>query len=171
MDNIDGELARVNNQASKFGEFLEKINSDLFYLLFYNLISFKFYSDRLLELNYFIFFISISLVYFLIRSRISHIQIPHNLKLNKSNTILFGLFKYSNDIRNKYHLSKITYLFFWNIISSGGISEIIFGFLLIMKLDVYTINYIFIYYFILFFYIILLVIIKSYLKRVQRSKI
>lgn len=164
LDNIDGELARVNNQVSKYGELLEKINSDLFYLFFYNLIVYKYFDDQLIELKYFIFFIFVSLLYFFIRSRISHIKIPKTLKLNKLNTILFGLFKYSNDLRNNYGISKLIYIFFWNIISSGGISEIVFAFLLIMNLDAFAINYIFFYFFILFIYIILLFFTKSYLK-------
>jgi phosphatidylglycerophosphate synthase len=165
LDNIDGELARVNNQASKFGELLEKINSDLFYLFFYNLIAYKYFNDQLIELRNFIFFIFISLLYFLIRSRISHITIPETLKLNQLNTILFGLFKYSDNIRINYRISRVIYIFFWNVISSGGVSEIIFAFLLIMNFDSFAIKYIFFYYFVLFIYIILLFFTKSYLKR------
>ena len=69
LDNIDGELARVNNQSSKLGEFLERINSDIFYIFFYNFICLSFYIENMLELHYLILFIILSLVYFYLRQK------------------------------------------------------------------------------------------------------
>ena len=169
LDNIDGELARVNNQSSKLGEFLEKINSDIFYIFFYNFICLSFYIENMFELNYLILFIILSLVYFYIRQKISHIYIPDNFNINSLNGIFLGLFKYSRDIRNNNLKSKIIYLFFWNIIASGGVSEIILATLMISKNYDLTIYYIFFYNFIVFIYMITLLSIKIFFKIVYKS--
>ena len=169
LDNIDGELARVNNQSSKLGEFLERINSDIFYIFFYNFICLSFYIENMLELHYLIIFIILSLVYFYLRQKISHIYIPDNLNINSLNGIFLGLFKYSRDIRNNNLKSKIIYLFFWNIIASGGVSEIILATLIISKNYDLTINYIFFYNFVVFIYMITLLSIKIFFKLVYKS--
>ena len=60
-DNVDGEVARIKNQVSNLGEKLEKINSNLFYLFFFNIITFNLYIDNLINLNLFLFFVFKSL--------------------------------------------------------------------------------------------------------------
>tara|TARA_B100001027_G_C16254193_1_gene326072 strand:+ start:264 stop:1016 length:753 start_codon:yes stop_codon:yes gene_type:complete len=169
LDNIDGELARVNNQSSKLGEFLERINSDIFYVFFYNFICLSFYIENVLELHYVILFIIISLAYFYIRQKISHINIPDKFNINSSNEIFLGLFKYSNDIRNNNFKSKIIYLFFWNIIASGGVSEIILAILILSKNYELTISYIFFYNIIVFIYMVTLLFIKIFLRFTYKS--
>lgn len=164
FDNIDGELARVKSQSSKLGELLEKINSDIFYIFFYNTISLSFYYQNILELYYVIIFFSLSIVYYFIRQKISHINIPNSFDKNLFNEIFLGLFKYSNQIRNKNFTSKFFYLFFWNIIASGGISEIIFAILILSKNYELTINYIFFYNIILMMYITILSLVKIFIK-------
>lgn len=170
LDNIDGELSRVNNQTSKFGEFLEKINSDIFYIFFYNLISLNFYRENKLDLFFLTFFFLISLIHFFIRNKISHINFIDESKINFLNSIYLGLFKYSNNIRNKYFTSKILYLFFWNIISSGGVSEIIFGFLLIFEYEELSLKYLYFYFIILFVYITFLTLIKIIQKNLKMKR-
>lgn len=160
LDNIDGELARVNNQTSKLGEFLEKINSDIFYIFFYNIIAFNFYRNDKLDIIFLISFFLISLIHFFLRTKISHINLTDGTKINFFNSIYYGLFKYSNNIRNKYFFSKVLYLFFWNVISSGGVSEIIFGFLLIFEHGDLSLKYLYFYFITLFFYMFFLTFIK-----------
>tara|TARA_Y100000996_G_scaffold368849_1_gene315477 strand:- start:854 stop:1603 length:750 start_codon:yes stop_codon:yes gene_type:complete len=167
LDHIDGELARINKQTSNFGSFLEKLNSDFFYLFFYNIFVYNFYIDGKINLTIFFILVSISLSFSLIRNRISQITLSENFSFNKINQILLGLFKYSNDIRNKNLTSKITYIFFWNIISSGGISETILCALLFLDLSNLALNYLFFYYLILIIYILSLSIIKIYYKKIN----
>ena len=50
LDNIDGELARTKKLTSKFGEFLEKLNTDLFNIFFYNSIAFTLHLRGFLNL-------------------------------------------------------------------------------------------------------------------------
>ena len=124
-DNVDGELARIKNQVSDLGEKLEKINSNLFYLFFFNIISLNLYIDNLIDINLFQSFIFISILHYFFRGRISHIKIKDKLELNYINSTYLGLFKYSSTVRNQYIHSKIIYIFFYNILFSGGVSEII----------------------------------------------
>jgi hypothetical protein len=99
-----------------------------------------------------------------VRGKISHITIPKNYSINSFNAIFFGLFKYSSNIRNNKYISKCTYLFFWNILASGGVSEIIIAILILIKEYELTINYIIFYNIICLIYIIILLAIKTYMK-------
>ncbi len=170
LDNIDGELARVNNQTSKLGEFLEKINSDIFYIFFYNIIAFNFYRNDKLSIIILISFFLVSLIHFFLRTKISHINLKDESKINFFNSIYLGLFKYSNNIRNKYFASKVLYLFFWNVISSGGVSEIIFGFLLIFEYDDLSLKYLYFYFITLFSYMFFLTLIKFIQQNLKPKK-
>ncbi len=131
LDNIDGELARTKNLTSKLGEFLEKLNTDLFNIFFYNSIAFTLYLRGFLNLEYLFFFIFNSIFYTFARGRISQISLSKDYEINHFRATFLGLFKYSNAIRNKFINARVLYNFFWNIISSGGVSEIIIGILLI----------------------------------------
>lgn len=164
LDNIDGELARVTDQTSKLGEFLEKINSDIYYLCLYNFICLSFYNQNKIDLYLVIIFFALSIINFFVRGKISHITIPKNYSINSFNAIFFGLFKYSSNIRNNKYISKCTYLFFWNILASGGVSEIIIAILILIKEYELTINYIIFYNIICLIYIIILLAIKTYMK-------
>ncbi len=131
LDNIDGELARTKKMTSKFGEFLEKINTDLFNIFFYNSIAFTLYLKGFLNIEYLFFFIFNSIFYTIIRSKISQISLSKDYEINNFRATFIGLYKYSRPIRNQFRHSRLIYNFFWNVISSGGVSEIIVGILLI----------------------------------------
>ncbi len=131
FDNIDGELARTKNLTSKLGEFLEKLNTNLFNIFFYNSIALTLYLNNFLNLEYLFFFIFNSIFYTFVRGRISQVSLSKNYEINHFRATFLGLFKYSNAIRKRFRNARVLYNFFWNIISSGGVSEIIIGILLI----------------------------------------
>ena len=131
LDNIDGELARTKKLTSNFGEFLEKLNTDLFNIFFYNSIAFTLHLNGFLNIEYLFFFIFNSIFYTIIRSKISQISLSKDYEINSFRATFIGLYKYSRPIRNQFRHARLIYNFFWNVISSGGVSEIIVGILLI----------------------------------------
>jgi len=159
-DNIDGELARIKNQTSKLGEKLEISNSNIFYLFFFNIITYNFFVDEIISKNLFLALILISILHNLVRKRISYITLKHDFRFNKVNSIYLGLFKYSSKIRQKNLFSKIIYIFFFNIVFSGGISEIIIAILLILKSYELALIFLLFHYIVKIIYVTLLVSIK-----------
>ena len=142
FDLVDGELARLNNQRSKLGETLEKLNSNLNYILFYNSLALSFYLNDFMNISYLLYFFFVSLIYSFTRNKISQIRLSDKTQQNKYEIILMGLYKYSKDIRDKNKTSKIIYAILRNIISSGGVSEITIFILLVFG----SINLIIIYF-------------------------
>ena len=131
LDNIDGELARTKKLTSNFGEFLEKLNTDLFNIFFYNSIALTLHLKGFLNIEYLFFFIFNSIFYTIFRSKISQVSLSKDYEINNFRATFIGLYKYSRPIRNQFRHARLIYNFFWNVISSGGVSEIIVGILLI----------------------------------------
>ena len=51
LDNMDGELARLQNSSSNFGAFLEKLNSNFFYMILFPSLSIGLFRDGLINFN------------------------------------------------------------------------------------------------------------------------
>ena len=51
LDNIDGELARLQNSISVLGSSLERINSDIFYILLFPSLSLGLFRESLIDFN------------------------------------------------------------------------------------------------------------------------
>ena len=49
LDNIDGELARLQNSISALGSTLERANSDIFYILLFPSLSIGLFRDNLID--------------------------------------------------------------------------------------------------------------------------
>ena len=135
LDNIDGELARMQNSSSSFGAFLEKLNSNFFYMILFPSLSIGLFRDGLINFN-FVILTFFSLGFFIILRSFFDANFPYKKAVNNNFFLLvIGCqFKNSYEYRRRSKLGSFIYYFWRNIFTQGGVNEI---FLVFFSLNSY----------------------------------
>lgn len=135
LDNIDGELARLQNSSSSFGAFLEKLNSNFFYMILFPSLSIGLFRDGLINFN-FVVLTFFSLGFFIILRPFFDANFPYKKSVNKNYFLLIigCQFKNSYEYRERSKLGSFIYYFWRNIFTQGGVNEI---FLVLLSLNIY----------------------------------
>ena len=135
MDNIDGELARLQKSSSNFGAFLEKLNSNFFYMILFPSLSIGLFRDGLINFD-FVILTFFSLGFFIILRQFFDANFPYKKAVNKNSFLLvIGCqFKNSHVYRRRSKLGSFIYYFWRNIFTQGGVNEIL---LVILSLNSY----------------------------------
>tara|TARA_B100001057_G_scaffold230669_1_gene230934 strand:+ start:194 stop:979 length:786 start_codon:yes stop_codon:yes gene_type:complete len=135
LDNVDGELARLQNSSSNFGAFLEKLNSNFFYMILFPSLSIGLFRDGLINFD-FVILTFFSLGFFIILRPFFDANFPYKKAVNKNSFLLIigCQFKNSYELRGKSKLGSFIYYFWRNIFAQGGINEI---FLVLLSLNSY----------------------------------
>jgi len=140
LDNIDGELARLQKSSSNFGAVLEKFNSDIFYIFLFPALSIGLYRDNLVSLDIVI------ITFFALGSyntfRVILNNYPNQLIKGKINHSISKLiecqFKNSLKQRKKSKLGSFIFYTWRNIYTQCGLNEL--SFLLVSILFIYNFN-------------------------------
>lgn len=126
LDNIDGELARLQNSISNLGSLLEKINSDIFYIILFPSLSIGLYKDSLIDLKIMILtFFSLSL-FNVLRPFLANF--PYSKSVNKNSKLMLIIacqFKNSFSYRKKSKIGSFIFYLWRNIFTQCGINEIL----------------------------------------------
>jgi phosphatidylglycerophosphate synthase len=141
LDNIDGELARLQNSTTTFGATLERINSDIFYIFLFPSLSIGLFQESLVDFKIVVLtFFSTSIFNVL---RVFLANYPKKIISNKINSKLSDLiecqFKNSFQVRKKSKIGSFIFYAWRNVYSQCGISEI--SLLIFSLLSVNYINY------------------------------
>ena len=136
LDNVDGELARLQKSSSNFGAFLEKINSNIFYMILFPSISIGLYKESSIDLFLMILtFFSLGL--FIILRPFFDANFPYKKKINNYPFLLVVACQFKNGFaeRNKSRMGSFIYYFWRNIFTQGGLNEII---IFLISLNLYN---------------------------------
>ena len=141
LDNIDGELARLQKSTSTFGATLERINSDIFYIFLFPSLSIGLFLDNLIDFKIMVLtFFSTSIFNVL---RVFLANYPKKIIKNNINSKLSDLiecqFKNSFQMRKKSKIGSFIFYTWRNVYSQCGISELNLLFFSILSVD--YINY------------------------------
>jgi phosphatidylglycerophosphate synthase len=127
LDNIDGELARLQKSSSSFGVFLEKLNTNIFYVALFPSLSIGLYRDGLVSFELMILtFFSIS--FFIILRSFFDANFPYKKSINKNSNlkiIIACQFKNSFNYRKKSKMGSFIFYLWRNIFTQCGIHEIL----------------------------------------------
>ncbi len=140
LDNIDGELARLQNSISSLGSTLERINSDIFYILLFPSLSIGLYKDNLIEFNLMILTIFSLTLFNILRPFLTNF--PYTKKINNNSffwLVIACQFKRSFNYRKKSKTGSLIFYCWRNIFTQCGINEIIL--LTFSLISIYTRNY------------------------------
>ena len=135
LDNVDGELARLQKSSSNFGAFLEKINSNIFYMILFPSISIGLYKESSIDL--FLMILTFFSVGFLLFYDLFLMQIFLIKKINNYPFLLVVACQFKNSYgdRNKSKIGSFIYYFWRNIFTQGGLNEII---IFLISLNLYN---------------------------------
>ena len=140
LDNIDGELARLQKNSSNFGAVLEKLNSDIFYIFLFPALSIGLYKDNLVSLDIVIITFFALGSYNIFRVFLSNY--PNQLIKGKINHSISNLIEcqFKNSLKQRKKSKLGTFIFYsWrNIYAQCGLNELCF--LLASILFVYNFN-------------------------------
>ena len=126
LDNIDGELARLQNSISSLGSILERINSDIFYILLFPSLSIGLYGDNLIEFKLMILAIFVLTLFNILRPFLANF--PYEKKINNISffwLIIACQFKNSLNFRKKSKVGSFIFYFWRNIFTQCGVNEIL----------------------------------------------
>jgi phosphatidylglycerophosphate synthase len=125
LDCVDGELARILNKKTKVGGSLEKLNSDILYILFLPSLSIGLYDENIISLPY-VFYTFISVTIFnVLRVYISTFpKVKKEVRNKKIILFLKCQFKNNIDARKKNILFSFIFYFWRNIFTQCGILEL-----------------------------------------------
>ena len=149
LDNIDGELARLQNSLSNFGALLEKLNSDIFYVFLFPALAVGLFKDDLISFEILIltFFSVCSFNIF----RVLLTNFPKKNFTKKNNSKFLKLvecqFKNSFRSRKEFKFGSLVFYTWRNIFTQCGLNELFF--LILSILNIFNINYL--HYFLIFF--------------------
>ena len=135
LDNMDGEMARLQSSSSNFGAFLEKLNSNFFYMILFPSLSIGLFRDGLINFN-FVILTFFSLGFFIILRQFFDANFPYKKAVNKNSLLLVisCQFKNSHVYRRRSKLGSFIYYFWRNLFTQGGVNEIL---LVILSLNSY----------------------------------
>ena len=126
FDNIDGELARLQNSISSLGSTLERINSDIFYVLLFPSLSIGLYRENLIEFKLMTLTIFSLTLFNILRPFLTNF--PYAKKINSESFFLLIVacqFKNSFNFRKKSKVGSFIFYFWRNIFTQCGINEIL----------------------------------------------
>lgn len=140
LDNIDGELARLQKSVSNFGSILERVSSDIFYIFLFPSLSIGLFLDGLIVFDLVILtFFSVGTFNIL---RVFLSNFPKKILNKKVNKGLENLvacqFKNNFQERKKSRLGSLIFYTWRNIFSQCGINEL--SLLIVSILSLNTIN-------------------------------
>jgi len=141
LDNIDGELARLQKSSSNFGAFLEKLNSNIFYMTLFPSLSIGLYRDGLIDFKLMIltFF---SLSFFIILRPFFDANFPYKKAINKNSNFLLIIacqFKNGFNYRKKSKMGSFIFYLWRNIFTQSGVNEILL--VLLSITPVFSVNF------------------------------
>ena len=137
LDNIDGELARLQKSITNFGAILEKLNSDIFYIFLFPALSIGLFREDLISLDIMI------LTFFSAGSfnilRVLLTNFPKKKVKNKINSKLSNLiecqFKNSFKQRKKSKIGSFIFYTWRNIYTQCGLNELSFFILSLLAIN------------------------------------
>ena len=131
LDNIDGELARLQNTGSELGMLLERISSDFFYIILFPSLSTGLFIEGLVSLEVtLLIFLNLGM-FNILRPFLTNFPFKKSIqfkKLIKKNFLLLivaSQFKNSTDFRKKTILGSSLFYLWRNIFTQCGLNEII----------------------------------------------
>jgi len=134
LDNIDGELARLQKSSSNFGAFLEKLNTNIFYMILFPSLSIGLYRDGLIDFKLMILtFFSLSL-FIILRP-----FFDANNKNSNFILIIACQFKNSFNYRKKSKMGSFIFYLWRNIFTQSGVNEILL--VLLSFTPVFSVNF------------------------------
>lgn len=165
LDNIDGELARIQNKTTNLGAVLERLNSDVFYLVLFPCLSIGLYKINQIKIDLVIITFFNCFAFSVLRNYITNFP---NIKIRYNYFISFAKCQFKNSVneRKKNLLGNIFFYLWRNIYTQCGLSELI---LLILTIPMFNLeNYLYIFLIILNigYFIISITIILSILSLV-----
>jgi len=105
LDNIDGELARLQNSISRLGSTLERINSDIFYILLFPSVSIGLYQDNLVEFNLMILNIFTLTLFNVLRPFLSNF--PYDKKISNNSFIFIIACQFKNSLNFNFTINNL----------------------------------------------------------------
>jgi phosphatidylglycerophosphate synthase len=127
LDNIDGELARLQKSSSSFGVFLEKLNSNIFYMALFPALSIGLYRDELISFELMILTI-FSISFFIFLRSFFDANFPYKKAINKNSDFILIIacqFKNSLNYRKKSKMGSFIFYLWRNVFTQCGINEIL----------------------------------------------
>ena len=124
LDNIDGELARIQKKTTNLGGVLERLSSDIFYLILFPSLSVGLYNSNQISIDLVIATFFCCLGFNVLRSYISNFP---DIKMGNNFFISFAKcqFKNSIDERKKNFFGSIFFYSWRNIFTQCGLNELI----------------------------------------------
>ena len=124
LDNIDGELARLQNKVSRLGSLLERLNSDVFYLVLFPSLGIGLFNIDLIEINFLIFSLICCFSFNILRSYI--VNYPEYIKIRGTlSSFIKCQFKNSVKERKNNFFGNLVFYFWRNIFTQCGVCELI----------------------------------------------
>ena len=123
LDNIDGELARIQKKTTNLGGVLERLSSDIFYLILFPSLSIGLYNANQIDIDLVITTFFCCFGFNILRSYISNFP-----SIKKSNIFIsFAKCQFKNSVneREKNLFGKIFFYSWRNIFTQCGLNELI----------------------------------------------
>ena len=124
LDNIDGELARIQKKTSNLGAVLERLNSDIFYLILFPSLSIGLYNANQIDID-----LVITTFFCCFGSNILRSYVTNFPSIKKNNNFFMSFakcqFKNSVNEREKNLFGKIVFYSWRNIFTQCGLNELI----------------------------------------------
>ena len=131
MDNIDGELARLQNTSSELGMLLEKISSDFFYIILFPSLATGLFINESISLEVtLLIFLNLGL-FNILRPFLTNFPFKKSIlfkKMLKNNFFLLIVacqFKNSTDYRRKTVLGSLLFYIWRNLFTQCGLNELL----------------------------------------------
>ena len=136
LDNIDGELARIQKRTTKIGAVLERLSSDIFYLVLFPSLSIGLYNANQINLNLVFITFFCCFAFNVLRNYITNFP---EVNLNNNFLISFAKCQFKNSIeeREKNFFGNIFFYSWRNIFTQCGLNEL---FLLIFTLPLFNLE-------------------------------
>ena len=140
LDNIDGELARLQNSISALGSTLERINSDIFYIFLFSSLSLGLFRENLIDFNLMIITVFTLALFNILRPFLSNFPYPKMLNKNSTFMVIIACqFKNSLNWRKKSRIGSFIFYSWRNVFTQCGINEILL--LTFSVISIYSYNY------------------------------
>ena len=137
LDNIDGELARIQKKTTNLGGVLEKLSSDIFYLSLFPSLSIGLYNANQITIELVIITFFCCFAFSILRNYITNFP---NIKMTNNFLISFAKCQFKNSVneREKNFFGSIFFYLWRNLYTQCGLSELI---LLILTIPLFNLQH------------------------------
>ena len=120
LDCVDGEIARITENFSRIGSWLEPLNSNIQYLFVVPSLAFSLYRNMLIGVNTVFLGIIAAGLYVAVRSTYN-VRVPQEKDISSMKKAIYCQFKHSNEFRKGHRLGALFYYLRYNLIAQNGI--------------------------------------------------